>query len=95
MMLRELLGKLGLVSVLLTEVLGSLDHGLEGTLDLGPLAGLQAAVGVDPELLRADCFRSVHIILGRNRFLDLRNSSISEMRWMNSSSRGTRGLWMS
>jgi hypothetical protein len=46
---------LGLVGVLLTEVLGGLDHVGEGTLDLIPLASLQTAVGVDPELLRADC----------------------------------------
>jgi len=51
---------LSLVGVLLTEVLGSLDHGGEGALDLIPLAGLETAVGVDPELLRADCLQLVH-----------------------------------
>ena len=45
--------RLGL-GVLLTEVLGGVDHLGQGTLDLIPLAGLETAVGVDPELLRAD-----------------------------------------
>jgi len=45
---------LSLLLVLLTEVLGSRDHVGEGSLDLIPLTGLQAAVRVDPELLRAE-----------------------------------------
>lgn len=47
------------LAVLLTEVLGSVDHVSEGTLDLIPLAGLQTAVRVDPKLLRADCVASL------------------------------------
>jgi hypothetical protein len=43
------------LGVLSAEVLGGIDHVGEGTLDLIPLAGLETAVGVDPELLRADC----------------------------------------
>ena len=39
----------------------------EGTLDLIPLAGLQTAVGVDPELLRADW---VFVSAGRSVGLD-------------------------
>lgn len=51
----KILGRrLSLVGVLLTEVLGSVDHVGEGTLDLVPLAGLETAVGVDPELLGAE-----------------------------------------
>lgn len=55
-------GRLSLVGVLLTEVLGSVDHVGEGTLDLVPLASLETAIGVDPELLRTDCFGSVQIL---------------------------------
>jgi len=43
------------LAVLLPEVLGSVDHVGEGTLDLIPIAGLETAVRVDPELLRLDC----------------------------------------
>jgi hypothetical protein len=42
------------LGVLLTEVLGSVDHVGERALDLIPLARLETAVGVDPELLRTD-----------------------------------------
>ena len=45
---------LGLVLVLLAEVLGGANHVAEGTNDLGPLAGLETAVRVDPELLGAE-----------------------------------------
>lgn len=90
-----LLRRLGL-GVLLTEVLGSVDHVGEGALDLIPLAGLQTAIRVDPELLRADCLPLVriHVWLSDGGF-NLRNSSISWMRCLNSASGGTRGLWMS
>lgn len=47
--------RLGL-RVLLTEVLGSVDHVGEGALDLIPLARLQTAVRVDPELFGADYY---------------------------------------
>ncbi|KAF3806612.1 putative 5-methyltetrahydropteroyltriglutamate--homocysteine methyltransferase, partial [Colletotrichum gloeosporioides] len=43
-----------LVGVLGAEVLGGVDHVGQRSLGLGPLAGLQTAVGVDPELLRAE-----------------------------------------
>lgn len=39
------------LGVLLTEELGGVDHVDKGGLGLGPLAGLEATVGVDPELL--------------------------------------------
>ena len=52
--LKHIKAVLSLVGVLLTEVLSSLDHVGEGTLDLIPLASLQTAIRVDPELLRAD-----------------------------------------
>lgn len=46
-----------LVSVLLTEELGSVDHVGQGSLGLGPLTGLQTTVGVDPKLLRAEVLK--------------------------------------
>jgi hypothetical protein len=59
--------RLGLGGILLAEVLGSVDHVGEGTLDLIPLAGLQAAVRVDPELLRADCCMLAHVLVKANK----------------------------
>jgi hypothetical protein len=49
--------KLSLALVLLTEVLGGVDHVGECTLDLIPVASLQTAVGVDPELIRAEVLK--------------------------------------
>lgn len=46
-------GKLSL-GVLLTEVLGGIDHVGKSALDLIPFAGLETAVRVDPELVRAE-----------------------------------------
>lgn len=59
------------LGVLLTEVLGSVDHLGEGTLDLIPLAGLETAVGVDPELLGTDWILLVIIRLWLRRHLKL------------------------
>lgn len=56
-MLAAVLENLLLLGVLLTEVLGSIDHVGQRSLSLGPLTGLETAVGVDPELLRLEVLK--------------------------------------
>lgn len=56
-LLKNVMIKEDLVSVLLTEELGSVDHVGQGSLGLGPLTGLQTTVGVDPKLLRAEVLK--------------------------------------
>jgi len=43
--------------LLSTEILGSVDQVDKGCLCLGPLAGLETAVGVDPELVWAEVLK--------------------------------------
>lgn len=57
--------------VLLAEGFGSVDHVHDGRLNLRPGAGLQAAVGVNPQLLRAEVLQHLRdalleLLLGRD-----------------------------